>query len=156
MAIDDVKTTDSLEAGRLKWNSNDEFLANENLGQQLQINNTLSRVGIAELKITNLEAAHQLYMASLRTSDADTLVEGWEFDLSTNLGAGYTLDNGSVQLAVNGLIYNSNTDQTISTDSDFYINAGLTSVIFRNVANTGSLDLISGDRITIHYQRIKS
>ena len=108
MAIDDVKTTDSLEAGRLKWNSNDEFLANENLGQQLQINNTLSRVGIAELKITNLEAAHQLYMASLRTSDADTLVEGWEFDLSTNLGAGYTLDNGSVQLAVNGLIYNSN------------------------------------------------
>ena len=156
MAIEDVKTTDSLDSGRLKWNNNDFELKNSIAGHQILINNATSRLDIAEINITTLQSAHQLSVKRSQITDSDVTAKpsGWTISFGIDdLSAGYSLDNGSVQVSVNGLVYTSKKDQT-QTGADFAITSN--SIEFYNVANGGSLDLIDSDLIIIHYVQVKA
>ena len=131
MAIEDVKTTDSLEQGRVKWNANDTELHS---------------------RLTTTENTAPSYSSSFSGSKTTTS-DGWVFNLSTQLGPGFEVNPGSVRLSVNGIVYTSHSDQTESDNSDYYIHSNLESIVFKNVANGGTLDLIDDDVVVITFRR---
>ena len=130
MAIETVTQADSLEQGRVKWNSND-----------------------AELNTRISELENEAPFSSKHTGDKTTVSNGFIFDLSPSLGVGFEIEPGSVSVSVNGVSYSSNNNQILSTGCDFYIHSTLKKVVFLNEANGGSLDLINSDDVVITFRR---
>lgn len=61
-----------------------------------------------------------------------------------------SLINGSVVLIVNGLVYNSNADQTDGSNTDFYIEDNV--VIVNDPNNGGTIKIKDSDKLLIFYR----
>jgi hypothetical protein len=134
MAIETVNQSDSLDQGRIKWNDNDTEL---------------------EASISDITNEQPAFVHSFGDGDYVVYNTGWRFDLTDDIGLGFEILPGSIQVTVNGVAYKSNTSQTNDGDIDFYL-TGTANVIFKDTANSGSLDLLSTDNIIINFSRRKT
>ncbi len=133
--IEQVQTTDTLQQGRAKWNSNDAELE--------------ARIAANKSSINNLTASqNSVFYKKLSFSDGSNLMVGTgrKFDLSSTLISGF-LAAGSVQLSVNGVFYDSNDVQTVASGASFYIENQ--AVIWTNQEFT----LDSNDEILVYFQK---
>ncbi len=131
MAIESVTQSDSLEEGRVKWNSNDSEL---------------------HLRLTTSENISPSYVNSFTGSKTST-TGGFLFDLTSQVGAGYELLPGSVRVSVNGVVYTSNEIQNNAAGTDYYIHSSGSRIVFKNTATGGTLDLIDDDVVVITFRR---
>tara|TARA_B100000131_G_scaffold248840_1_gene242015 strand:- start:123 stop:548 length:426 start_codon:yes stop_codon:yes gene_type:complete len=136
--IEQVQSTDTFKQGREKWNSNDTELESRIVTTQNTINNLT-------------ESNNAISYNKLSYSDGTPSIGPYGnqviFPLNSFLG-GMSLTNGTVKMAVNGVEYASNRDQTtVASGISFYITD--TYVVWTGVDFT----LDEDDQITVYYQK---